>query len=123
MVGLPPRGIGLTSWWSFWRAHLDLRALTEPRLTGVADADGVPRGAVETGHARGPRSVFGEVDVRRLAYRRRGRPNLHPADGALNLPAEQHSHGLRRLVMVEAARGSFDEVVAAMKIGHDRLAD
>jgi hypothetical protein len=31
----------------------------------------------------------------------------------LNLPAEKHSHGLRRLAAVEAARGSFDDAAAA----------
>ena len=30
----------------------------------------------------------------------------------MNLPAEKHSHGLRRLAAVEAARGSFDAAVA-----------
>ena len=52
--------------------------------------------------------------VRRLAYRAPGAANLHPADAALNLPAEKHSHGLRRLAATEAARGSFDEAAAAL---------
>jgi hypothetical protein len=60
-------------------------------------------------------SVFGEVAVRRLAYRARGRCNLYPADGALNLPVETHSHGLRRLCAIESARGSFDDAVAAVE--------
>ena len=33
----------------------------------------------------------------------------------LNLPAERHSHGLRRLAAVEATRGSFDAAVAAIE--------
>ena len=48
-----------------------------------------------------------------MAYRRRGRANLHPADAALNLPQEKHSHGLRQLAAVEACRDSFDGAVAA----------
>lgn len=32
----------------------------------------------------------------------------------LNLPVGLHSHGLRRLVALEAARGSFDAAVAAV---------
>ena len=95
--------------------HLDLRAQRERRIERVADADGVSHGAVETGHARGLHTVFGEVDVTRMAYRSRGRSNLYPADAALNLPAEKHSHGLRRLAMVESARGSFDDAVAAIE--------
>jgi hypothetical protein len=57
-------------------------------------------------------TVFGEVEVTRLAYSRRGQANLYPADAALNLPAERHSHGLRRLAAAEASRGSFEEAAA-----------
>jgi hypothetical protein len=70
---------------------------------------------VEAGHERLLATVFGEVTVARLAYRRRSCPNLHPADGALNLPAERYSHGLRELAATEAARGSFDGVVEAIE--------
>ena len=33
---------------------------------------------------------------------------MHPLDAALNLPGEKHSHGLRKLAGVEAARGSIE---------------
>ncbi len=95
--------------------HLDLRARREPRLPEVTDAEQVARGGVETGHTRALTTVFGQVRVSRLAYRRRGRVNLYPADGQLNLPVEKHSHGLRKLVAVEAARGSFEEVTGAIE--------
>ena len=49
----------------------------------------MPRKTVEAGHERTLTTVFGQVKVRRLAYRRKGHANLHPADGALNLPAER----------------------------------
>ncbi|HVM00185.1 MAG TPA: hypothetical protein VM324_12910, partial [Egibacteraceae bacterium] len=94
--------------------HLDVRAQRETRVE-VTDVHGATHGAVEAGHVRGLHTVFGEVDVARMAYRRRGHHNLHPADATLNLPAERHSHGLRRLAAVEAARGSFDAAVAAVK--------
>ena len=32
-----------------------------------------------------------------------------------NLPVEKHSHGLRRLTAVEAARGSFTDAAAAIE--------
>jgi hypothetical protein len=51
--------------------------------------------------------VFGEVTVNRLAYRQRGEQNLYVADGALNVPVERASHGVRRLAAIEAAAGSF----------------
>jgi hypothetical protein len=95
--------------------HLVVRAQREERLGEVVDAKGIPRPSVETGHHRALATVFGEVDVERLAYRRRGHENLHPADGLLNLPAEKHSHGLRRWAAVEASRGSFDAAVDAIE--------
>lgn len=84
--------------------HLDLRAQSEPRIADVTDAQWVPRPTAETGHRRGLATVFGGVEVRRIAYRRRGEANLHPADAVLNLPAEKHSHGLRRLAAIESSR-------------------
>ncbi len=41
--------------------------------------------------------------------------NLYPADAALNLPVGKHSHGLRRLAAIEAARGSFEQAGAAFE--------
>jgi hypothetical protein len=95
--------------------HLDLRAQREQRLRDVTGARQVARGSVETGHTRALTTVFGQVRVSRLAYRRRGHANLYPADAQLNLPVEKHSHGLRQLAAVEAARGSFDEVTEAIQ--------
>jgi len=95
--------------------HLDLRAQREQRLPDVTDAGQVARGSVEGGHTRALTTVFGQVTVSRLAYRRRGHGNLYPADAALNLPMEKHSHGLRQLAALEAARGSFDDVTEAIE--------
>lgn len=95
--------------------HLDLRAERETRLSSVVDAHGVARGAAEPAHERRLTTVFGDVHVARIAYRQRGHANLHPADAGLNLPAEQHSHGLRALAAVEASRGSFDDTAEAVK--------
>lgn len=95
--------------------HLDLRAASEARIVEVTDAERVPRPAAECGHSRGLATVFGEVDVQRIAYRKRGQPNLHPADAVLNLPAEKHSHGLRHLAAIESSRGSFDGAVDAIE--------
>ena len=61
--------------------HLSLRAHNEVRLESVVDSDGVAHGAVEAGHHRSLATIFGPVDIERLAYRHRGHPNLSPADG------------------------------------------
>ena len=94
--------------------HLDLRAASEPRLEGIVGADGMRRGNVERGHERELLSVFGGVEVRRLGYRQRGSENLYPADAQLNLPAEKHSHGLRRLAALETPRTSFEDAQEAI---------
>jgi hypothetical protein len=95
--------------------HLALRAVREQRLDQVIGDEGVTRGRVETGHVRSLETVFGTVSVERLAYRAPGLANLHPADAALNLPVERHSHGLRRLAALEGPRGSFDDAVDAIE--------
>lgn len=94
--------------------HLDLRAERERRLPEVRDAGAVAHAAIEAGHQRHLTTVFGVVEVTRLAYRARGTQNLYPGDAVLNLPAERHSHGLRRLAAVEASRGSYQETVDAI---------
>lgn len=95
--------------------HVDLRAQREERLEEVRDAKGVDRPSVEAGHARTLVMVFGEITRRRLAYRKKGYPNLHPADAAFNLPEEHYSHGLRRLAAIEASRGSFGAAAEAIE--------
>jgi hypothetical protein len=95
--------------------HLALRAIREQRLEQVVGDEGTRRGRVESGHARALETVFGTVTVQRLAYRAPGLGNLHPADAILNLPVERHSHGLRRLAAVEAARGSFQDAGEAIE--------
>src|SRR6266545_2966952 len=94
---------------------LDLRAVREQRMVEVIDADGYRRGVAEDGHERGLATRFGQVTVTRIAYRARGQSNLHPADAALNLPVEKHSHGLRKLAAIEAARGSFADTATAIE--------
>ncbi|MGH8909867.1 MAG: ISKra4 family transposase, partial [Egibacteraceae bacterium] len=57
---------------------------------------------------------FGQVSVERKAYRALGAANLHPADATLSLPVARHSHGLRKLAALEAARGSFEDAAQAI---------
>jgi hypothetical protein len=94
--------------------RLDLSAAREERRHDVAGADGVVRRRAERGRTRPLMTKFGQVTVSRIAYRSPGRPNVHPADAALNLPQEKHSHGLRKLAAVEAARGSMEDASAAI---------
>ena len=94
--------------------RLDLTAAREERRYDVAGEDGVVRTRAERGRERPLMTKFGQVIVSRIAYRSPGRANVHLADAALNLPEEKHSHGLRKLAAIEAARGSIDAAGAAI---------
>jgi hypothetical protein len=95
--------------------HFDLQADREQQLDEVIDVDGQSRGWAQKGRARQLATRFGPVTVTRIAYRSAGLADLHPADAVNNLPTEKHSHGLRRLAAVEAARGSFTDAAAAIE--------
>ena len=109
--------------------RLDASAAREVRRHDVAGEDGVARTRAERGRTRPLMTKFGQVSVSRIAYRSPGRPNVHPADAALNLPEEKHSHGLRKMTAIEAARGSMEDAQAAIaraagvKIGKRQLED
>ena len=94
--------------------RLDLTAAQEERRHDVTGEDGVVRTRAERGRTRPLVTRFGQVTVSRIAYRSPGRSNVHPLDAALNLPEEKHSHGLRRLAAIEAARGSMEAASAAI---------
>ena len=96
-----------------FQGHLDLLAAGEERRDDVAGEDGVVRTRAERGRARPLVTKFGQVSVSRIAYRSPGRDNVHLLDAALNLPEEKHSHGLRKLAAIEAARGSHEAAAAA----------
>jgi hypothetical protein len=87
--------------------HLDARAAREQRRHDVTGPDQVPRTRAEHGHTRLLSTIFGLVTVARIAYRAPGAPNVHPADGALNLPPGKHSHGLAMMTALAAAVMSF----------------
>ena len=97
-----------------FQGHLDLLASREERRYDVSGEDGVVRTRAERGRSRPLVTRFGQVTVSRIAYRSPGRRNVHLLDAALNLPEEKHSHGLRKLAAIEAARGSHEAAAAAV---------
>ena len=90
-------------------------AQREERLPEVAGSDQVVRRAAEAGHKRLLSTRFGTVEVERIAYRAKGASNLHPADAELDLPVGRHSHELKKLAAIEAARGSFESAATAIE--------
>jgi hypothetical protein len=109
--------------------RLNASAAREERRHDVAGEDGVVRTRAERGRTRPLMTRFGQVSVSRIAYRSPGRPDVHPADAALNLPEEKHSHGLRKMTAIEATRGSMEDAQAAIaratgvRIGKRQLED
>jgi hypothetical protein len=95
-----------------YQGHLDARGVGEATAP-VVGADGVARTHARISD-RDLVTVFGSVRVARMGYGQRGVVSLYPRDADLNLPAESYSHGVRRHVAEEAARGSFDEAVSAL---------
>ncbi len=96
--------------------HLSLRAQHECEhglSRAVVGSEGSPH-THQRASGRGLMSLFGRVQVARLAYGARGYPSPHPLDAALNLPEDLYSHGARRRVAEEVAKSSFDETVQAM---------
>src|SRR5438045_7216335 len=95
-----------------FQGHLDSRGVGEAAAP-VVDADGRARthGRVPE---RGLVTVFGPVRRARMGYGQRGVVSFYPRDAELNVPREIYSHGVRRQVAEEAARGSFDEAVKAI---------
>lgn len=83
----------------------------------VRGADGQVRPHRETGHSRLLACVFGTVTITRTAWRGKGLASVHPADAELSLPAHLHSRGLRRLAVLEAVRGSYDQAKEAIDRG------
>ena len=96
------------------QAHLDERSpgtVAEP----VLGADGRAHTHQRT-HTRRVMTLFGEVEVTRTGSSGHGIESLHPLDAALNVPPEHYAHGVRHRVAVEAAKTSFDDVVATIAV-------
>jgi hypothetical protein len=98
------------------RGRALMRRLSHGHLDVLAAREGWPARAerAERGRTRPLVTKFGQVSASRIAYRSPGRPNVHVLDAVLNLPEEKHSHGLRKMAAIEAARGSMEAAGAAI---------
>lgn len=94
-------------------AHVALRCQEVPEGPVVGE-DGERRTHVRAG-LRTLLTVFGVIEVLRDGFGGRGLDSRFPADAALNLPLEKQSLEVQRLCAIEAARGSYDESVEALK--------
>lgn len=98
------------------QGYLDIRASTEIRKPGIVSSEGSFLNHVRTNTNRNMVSLFGDVNVRRLGYKQRHKVSVFPLDQALNLSKDQYSTGLRKRLIGEALKGSFDESVQSIKM-------
>lgn len=96
-----------------FEAWCNERAAAEP-ARDVTGNDDVHR----THHREASRPVeclFGTVEVQRDRVGARGSDSRVPADAAMNLTGDRFTFGVRQRVAEEAARGSFDAAVMAIR--------
>ena len=99
---------------SLLQAYLDRRTHTETRLADVSSPEGRNLNHVRNNEPRQLTTLFGDVTVRRLSYSQRDEQRQFPLDAALALPARRYSDGVRRRVVAEAIRGSFDSTCSSI---------
>lgn len=58
------------------------------------------------------KTVFGEIDIDRMAYRCQGKPSIHPLDESLQLPQRSFSYELQKRLIKAAIQGPFREATA-----------
>lgn len=92
--------------------HLDLRGPGRARGE-VVGATGIVRTQVRQ-RQRHLKTVFGKVEVGRLGYSARDAETLFPRDAELNLPHGLYSHEVRRRVVAEVIKTSFDQAAEAV---------
>jgi hypothetical protein len=93
--------------------HLNLRGKGDIG-SDIKGSDGVERTHKRV-RERGLTSIFGGVQVERTGYSAREESSLFPQDSVLNMPKDSFSHGMRKAIAIEAARGSFDEAMASVE--------
>lgn len=90
------------------------------RSPGEAEGEVINAEGVVLTHIRDERdakikSVFGPVKFKRTSYCTKDLPQLFPLDGELNLAGDSYTFGVRKRVVREACRNSYDEAVATIR--------
>lgn len=109
---LEPRGREIMR--RLMQSHTTLRCQRVPTEEEVVGEDGHRRTHVREGSLRQLLTIFGTIEVIRQGFGGRSMDSRFPVDADLNLPQEKHSLEVRRRCAFEAARGSYDEGVAAL---------
>ncbi len=97
------------------QGYLDIRAATEIKQETVISTQGQRLNHVRCDTRRKMVSLFGDVEVKRLGYSQRSENSVFPLDAELNLHKDQYSFGLRKQLIRQVIKGSFDESVDCIK--------
>ena len=95
------------------QAHVDLRGPGDvgPSLR-VAQGDSISLFTHRRLQRRTLKTVFGEIDIDRMAYRCQGKSSIHPLDESLQLPQRSFSYELQKRLINAAIQGPFREATA-----------
>jgi hypothetical protein len=97
------------------QATFVIDAFREERAASVTSAAGIRHGTAEKGAKTGLASIFGPVDVTRIAYRTWQEPALHPYDARQALPDDPYSLGMRALAADCLTRTGFAQARKEIK--------
>ena len=97
------------------QATFVIDAFREERAASVTSAAGIRHGTAEKGTKTRLTSIFGPVDVTRIAYRNWQEPALHPYDARQALPDDPYSLGMRALAADCLARTGFAQAQKEIK--------
>ena len=95
------------------QSHVDLRGPGDvgPSLH-VAQGDSISSFTHRRMQRRTLKTVFGEIDIDRMAYSRDGQRSIHPLDESLQLPERSFSYELQKRLIKAAIQGPFREATS-----------
>ena len=95
------------------QSHVDLRGPGDvaPSLR-VALGESISRFTHRRLHRRTLKTVFGEINIDRMAYGCQGQRSIHPLDESLQLPERSFSYQLQKRLIKAAIQGPFREATA-----------
>lgn len=94
------------------QGHVNSRGIGEIGLV-IEGTDQVFRTHKRIGE-RQIKSIFGEIELKRMGYGYRKVESLFPKDSHLNLPVTSYSHELERRVAAEVLKNSFDNALESI---------
>jgi hypothetical protein len=95
------------------QSHVDFRGNGDvgPALR-VAQGDSIDSFTHRRLQRRTLKTVFGEIDIDRMAYCCEGKRSIHPLDESLQLPERSFSYELQKRLIKAAIQGPFREATA-----------